>query len=181
MPTGPPSLGKPGPSSGVPGPGRVLGLPCSWALIPEQPGISSNHRQRADSQGWCCGKEGELSNVAGAPREGTDGQTAESAVGCGLLVCSWCNWCLASDLRSVCSMSFSNTLSLPQHFLNPAAWRTVRPDQGCPCYEVTVIRRYKYPCTLFCSVFQSKHFLRKAGHFPQYLSISLYILLTIPR
>ena len=51
------------------------------------PGVSNNH-SRGQSEGGCCGKEGELRNVAGGPREGTDGQITESAVGCGLLVYS---------------------------------------------------------------------------------------------
>ena len=44
------------------------------------------------------------------------------------LVCWPQNWAVS------CSMSilYSNTLSLPQGFLNPAAWRTVRPDQWLP-------------------------------------------------
>lgn len=127
---------------------------CSRALIPEQPGVSSNHRQRAESEGGCCGKEGELSNVAGAPREGTDGQTAESAVGCGLLVCSWWNWCFG--LRSEKCRVLCHSLT---PFPYPRAFWTQLPGEqwdrtrGCPCYEGSdsqEIPAYPYYIILFC-------------------------------
>lgn len=89
---------------------------------------------------------------------------------------------LASELSSV--VFYVNSL-LQHPFLTPGLSEPscldnseTGPVAAPAMKEVTVIRRYLHiHITLFCSVFQSKHFLIERGHFPQYLSISLYICL----
>lgn len=162
---------------------------CSWALIPEQPGISNNHRQRADSQrASVVGRQ--LIRVRECCRRSKRGHRCPDNRKCSGL---WFFWFvpdgigfLASELSSVMFyvILYSCPLSLPQGFLNPAAWRTVRPNQRLPLLWrkwQSLGDTYISILMLCCSVFQSKHFLIERGHFPQYLSISLYILLTIPR
>lgn len=130
---GPPSLGKPGPSSSVPGPGRVLGLPAlehwfqSNQASPATTGRGQTVRGRVLWEGrWvkqCC-----RSSKRG--HRWPDSRECSGLRFAGLFLMELVFWPQIWEVS--CSMSFSNTLSLPQHFLNPAAWRTVRPDQGLP-------------------------------------------------
>ena len=133
---GPPSLGKPGQLE-CPWPWACAWSAYSWALIPEQPGVSNNH-SRGQSEGGCCGKEGELRNVAGGPREGTDGQITESAVGCGLLVYSWWNWFVGlrtEQCHVLCQFSTPTPFPYPRAFWTQLPGQQWDRTSGCPCYE----------------------------------------------